>query len=125
MRYVITIAVLLISSSASAADPCEPYERFLDNPYVTGVGSCLFSLKRTFFRSPERSEFSEKLVMRALTDREHGNTMPGSPLDYSDLAELVALLNTAPIVDAMVRFSAKPGLTRLLLNFARVGVAPE
>jgi hypothetical protein len=99
------VMLLLLPGSASADDPCQPYEALLAKPYVERVGKCIVSLTRTL-SVPERRAFAQKLTLRALADSEHGNDYPGMPLSYYDLAELVALLNEPKTTDAVLGFIA-------------------
>jgi len=75
-------------------------------------------LKRTI-SEPESRKFAENLVHRALTDTEHENKVPGDPLNFYELAEVAALLNTPSATDAMLDFIAnKPGAADETRSFA-------
>lgn len=99
---------MLQVSVAHADDPCLPYEQLLDNPYVENINNCIFSLTRTL-NDANRRAFAVKLIKKALSDTKHGNDNgPGMPLNYVELAELAALINTQEVVDVFLTFIAHP-----------------
>jgi hypothetical protein len=101
------MAGVLQFNVAHANEPCLPYERLLENPYVKNINACIFSLTRTL-NNAERRTFAVKLINRALNDKKHGDTIgPGLPLNYVKLAELAALINNVEVVDAFLTFIAR------------------
>jgi hypothetical protein len=105
-RSLFGSVLLLLPLVAFGADPCHPREPLLKNPYVDRVDQCIVSLARTL-AVPANRDYAERLVAQALADTRHANRAPDRPLNYYQLAELVALLDEPKDVDAFLNFIAR------------------
>jgi len=102
--YPAILFCCLLATSA-AADPCAPREATLRNPFIEGIGNCIFFLSRNIEESGDR-EFAKLLIARSvnLAGPIYDDPDPGFPLDFSKLAELANLVDDPKLIGAFVDF---------------------
>jgi len=110
MRSILRVFAFItaaVSFSVARADVCP--DDLLDNPYVDGVDDCVFSLLRS---QPEQQQFAERLIHEVVYGKSGGNKGPSTPLDYEQLAELAALIETPKSIDAILNLVPADDETR-------------
>jgi hypothetical protein len=105
IAFAITLFHAPIAYADNSNDPCAPRDQLLINAYVKNVNTCIYYLTHTL-RDAEQRAFAEQLITKALTDKKHGNR-GRDVLNYMNLAELAALIDTPEVVDVFLAFNLR------------------